>query len=103
MNDPATYPNLQSDTTTRYIDKVIKTKAIDQTSVDFYTSVYDTYTCKGLPASPICNPGLAAIKAVLNPAKSDYYYFCNNLSTGETFFAKTLDEHNANLKKAGLA
>ncbi|MBR7008582.1 MAG: endolytic transglycosylase MltG [Ruminococcus sp.] len=103
MNDPATYPSLQSDTTTRYIDKVIKTKAIDQTSVDFYTSVYDTYTCKGLPASPICNPGLAAIKAVLNPAKSDYYYFCNNLSTGETFFAKTLDEHNANLKKAGLA
>ena len=103
MNDQTTYPNLQSDTTTKYIDKVIKKKAIDQSSVDFYTSVYDTYTCRGLPASPICNPGLAAIKAVLNPAKTDYYYFCNNLTTGETFFARTLEEHNANLKKAGLA
>ncbi len=103
MNDQTTYPNLQSDTTTKYIDNVIKKKAIDQSSVDFYTSVYDTYTCRGLPASPICNPGLAAIKAVLNPAKTDYYYFCNNLTTGETFFARTLEEHNANLKKAGLA
>lgn len=103
MNDQTTYPNLQSDTTTKYIDKVIKKKAIDQSSVDFYTSVYDTYTCRGLPASPICNPGIAAIKAVLNPAKTDYYYFCNNLTTGETFFARTLEEHNANLKKAGLA
>lgn len=103
MNDQTTYPNLQSDTTTKYIEKVIKKKAIDQSSVDFYTSVYDTYTCRGLPASPICNPGLAAIKAVLNPAKTDYYYFCNNLTTGETFFARTLEEHNANLKKAGLA
>ena len=103
MNDQTTYPNLQSDTTTKYIDNVIKKKAIDQSSVDFYTSVYDTYTCRGLPASPICNPGLAAIKAVLNPAKTDYYYFCNNLNTGETFFGRTLEEHNANLKKAGLA
>ena len=103
MNDPATYKNLQSDTSSRYIEKVIQKKASDQTSIDFYTSVYDTYTCEGLPASPICNPGLAAIKAVLNPAKSDYYFFCNNLSTGETFFARTYEEHQANLKKAGLA
>ena len=103
MNDQTTYPNLQSDTTSKYIEKVIKKKAIDQSSVEFYTNVYDTYTCRGLPASPICNPGMAAIKAVLNPAKTDYYYFCNNLATGETFFARTLEEHNANLKKAGLA
>ena len=103
MNDQATFPNLQSNTTNRYIEKVIKKKAVDETSVDHYISVYDTYTCRGLPASPICNPGLAAIKAVLNPAKTDYYYFCNNLTTRETFYARTLEEHNANLKKAGLA
>ena len=103
MNDPSTYRFLQSDTTTKYIENVIKKKAIDQTSVEFYTDVYDTYKCEGLPASPICNPGLAAIKAVLNPEKTDYYYFCNNLSTGEAFFARTYEEHQANLKKAGLA
>lgn len=43
------------------------------------------------------------INAVLEPKKTDYYYFCNNLKTGETFYAKTLDEHEENLVKAGLA
>ena len=102
LNDPDTYPNLQSDTTDKYIEKVIKKKAVDTTSADHYAQVYDTYKCTGLPASPICNPGLAAIKAVLNPEKTDYYFFCNNLATGETFYARTNEEHNANLRKAGL-
>lgn len=103
LNNPDVYPNLQSDTTYKYIDKVIKKKAIDSTSAEHYASLYDTYKCTGLPVSPICNPGLAAIKAVLNPAKTDYYFFCNNLATGETFYARTNEEHNVNLKKAGLA
>ena len=103
LKEPDTYPNLQSNTTYKYIDNVIKKKAIDSTSADFYANLYDTYKCTGLPASPICNPGLAAIKAVLNPEKTDYYFFCHNLSTGESFFARTNEEHNANMKKAGLA
>ena len=73
------------------------------TPIEHYTECYDTYKCKGLPAGPICNPGMAAINAVLEPKKTDYYYFCNNLKTGETFYAKTLDEHEENLVKAGLA
>ena len=88
LDDPDTYPMLQSDTTT---------------NIEHYTECYDTYKCKGLPAGPICNPGMAAINAVLEPKKTDYYYFCNNLKTGETFYAKTLDEHEENLVKAGLA
>ena len=103
LNNPDVYPNLQSNTTDKYIEKVIKKKAIDATSAEHYTALYDTYKCTGLPVSPICNPGLAAIKAVLNPAKTDYYYFCNNLATGETFYARTDAEHEVNKKKAGLA
>lgn len=103
LDDPDTYPMLQSDTTTNYINDVIKVEADNTASIEHYTECYDTYKCKGLPAGPICNPGMAAINAVLNPKKTDYYYFCNNLKTGETFYAKTLDEHEENLVKAGLA
>lgn len=103
LKEPDTYPNLQSNTTDKYIKEVINKKAIDSTSAAFYANLYDTYKCTGLPASPICNPGLAAIKAVLNPEKTDYYFFCNNLATGETFYARTNEEHEINKKKAGLA
>lgn len=103
LDDPDTYPMLQSDTTTNYINNVIKVEADNTASIEHYTECYDTYKCKGLPAGPICNPGMAAINAVLDPKKTDYYYFCNNLKTGETFYAKTLDEHEENLVKAGLA
>lgn len=102
LDDPDTYPMLQSDTTTNYINDVIKVEADNTASIEHYTECYDTYKCKGLPAGPICNPGMAAINAVLDPKKTDYYYFCNNLKTGETFYAKTLDEHEENLVKAGL-
>ena len=44
---------------------------------------------------------MEAINAVLNPEKTDYYYFCNDIETGETFYAETLDEHEKNLVKAG--
>lgn len=52
-----------------------------------------TYENRGLPESPICNPGLDSIKAALYPKESAYWYY---LSTpeGETIFSKTLQEHN---------
>ena len=93
---------LQTDTTYKYIDQVIKKKAGNDEMVDHYIEYYDTYAIDGLPAGPICNPGIDAINAVLNPEKTNYYYFCNNLETGETFYAETLEEHEANQIKAGL-
>lgn len=103
LNDSATFPSLQSDATGNYIDKVIKKVETTDQMIEYYTNNYNTYICQGLPAGPIGNPGLDAIKAVLYAEKTDYYYFCNDLKTGELFVAKTLEEHEENLKKAGLA
>lgn len=103
LDDSDTFPMLQTDTTYRYIDDVIKKMAGNDDTIKHYTEYYDTYAISGLPAGPICNPGIEAINAVLNAEKTNYYYFCNNLETGETFYAETLEEHEENLVKAGLA
>lgn len=103
LDDPDTFPRLESDTTYKYINEVISKKAGNDDTIAHYTEYYDTYSRAGLPAGPICNPGIEAINAVLNPSDTDYYYFCNNLETGETFYAKTLEEHEENLILAGLA
>ena len=66
-------------------------------------AAYDTYSCTGLPAGPISNPGLAAIKAALTPepdeAAKSAYFFVTDLK-GSYYYAHTLSEHNANCKTA---
>ena len=58
---------------------------------------YNTYIHAGLPPSPIGVVGDRAIEAVMHPAEGDWLYFVTvNLDTGETLFAATLEEHNAN-------
>lgn len=57
-------------------------------------SIYNTYHIYGLPPTPICNPGIASIKAVLNPLKTDYLYFVANVDGNGHHFSSTLEEHN---------
>lgn len=61
-------------------------------------SAYNTYTHRGLPPGPVCSPGLTAIQAVLQPAKSDYLFYLAK-GDGTHVFAKTFDEHLDNQKK----
>ena len=54
---------------------------------------YNTYTRAGLPPTPIAMPGLASLRAALNPANSDVLYFVAR-GDGTSQFSRTLDEHN---------
>ena len=56
---------------------------------------FNTYKNIGLTPGPISNPGLASIKAALNPAETNYYYYVLNPSTGVHQFSTTLDEHES--------
>ena len=58
-------------------------------------SRYNTYLYRGLPAGPIANPGISAIKAALFPQASPYWFYLS-AKDGATIFSKTLEEHNRN-------
>lgn len=100
LHNEGVYPNLQADPTRKYAEELAQQMG-SETNREILDA-YDTYEGTGLPPGPICNPGYAAIEAALNPAQSDYFYFCNNLETGEFFYATTLEQHQQNLYKAGL-
>lgn len=61
-------------------------------------SPYNTYKYSGLPPAPIANPGETSLAAVVNPESSDYLYYIHDTS-GNIYYAETLDEHNSNISK----
>ena len=106
------YPRLQSNTSS-YIQSDADNNYLWNWVAPYYggwdnipeniVAAYDTYSCKGLPAGPISNPGIAAIKAALAPQPNeeakDAYFFVTDLK-GSYYYARTLSEHNANCQKA---
>ena len=83
---------LQIDASVRYaLDKWEGIVTYDDLEVD---SPYNTYKYAGLTPTPICNPGLAAIKAALAPADVDYlFYVVVDEKTHKHEFSKTFQEH----------
>ena len=82
---------LQSDPTTIY---GLENFNGNLTRADLHKETpYNTYVITGLPPGPICNPGRAALEAVLHPADVPYYYFVSK-NDGSHYFSKNLQEHN---------
>ena len=74
-------------------------KSSDLTKDDLkIDSPYNTYVNKGLPPGPINNPGMNAILASLNPAKTPYYFYLHD-KDGIIHYAKTFEEHKINKRK----
>ncbi len=84
---------LQVDASFDYlIDKESAELTLDDLETD---SPYNTYTHTGLPPTPISNPGIESIEAVLYPEKTKFLYYLTD-SDGTFHYAKTFEEHKAN-------
>lgn len=87
---------LQSDATVNY---ALSEKKTNITNSDLKVdSPYNTYANTGMPIGPICSPSLKSIKAAISPAKTDYLYFVSD-SSGKTYYANNLQDHQANVDK----
>ena len=106
------YPRLQSNTSS-YIQSDADNNYLWNWVAPYYggwdsipeniLEAYDTYTCTGLSAGPISNPGIAAIRAALAPQPDDEakgaYFFVTDLA-GHYYYARTYADHQKNCDEA---
>ncbi|MFA6521058.1 MAG: endolytic transglycosylase MltG [Candidatus Gracilibacteria bacterium] len=85
---------LQADSTLLY-GKDDRTLSYEDLQND---SPYSTYTRQGLPITPICNPGIKAIRASLNQEDSEYWFYLTR-SDGKAVYSKTNEEHEKNKQR----
>lgn len=87
---------LQADPTVQYLtgrDRITGTELRDA------SNRYNTYVHRGLPPGPIGNPGRRALEAAQAPLSHDWIFFvARGDSTRRHRFARTLAEHNANVR-----
>lgn len=87
---------LQVDTSFKYINgKTSKTLTLEDLKLD---SPYNSYTNRGLPPTPISNPGLGAIEAAVTPTKTNYLYFLTD-DQGNMHYSATHEGHVLNKEK----
>ncbi|MEE1320123.1 MAG: endolytic transglycosylase MltG [Acutalibacteraceae bacterium] len=100
LNSPA-YRRLQCDVTRNYVNDCITDSPYLSGDTSQYAELYSTYKCEGLPAGPICNPGIDAIKAALYPEESNYFFFVTD-KDWNYYYAETYAEHKKNCNAVGL-
>jgi len=87
---------LQVDASIEYIlNKTLAELVPEDLKID---SPYNTYTNPGLPPTPIGNPGMTSILAVLNPTPSNYLFYITG-NDGTFYYARTFDEHRVNIAR----
>lgn len=96
---------LQADPTVQYAKGYDPTtdrwwSPMKQEEASTVDSLYNTFLNPGLPPGPICNPGLASIKAVLEPTPTEYLFFYHK-GDGTHAFAVTYEEHLRNQERYG--
>ncbi|MGT2784899.1 endolytic transglycosylase MltG [Streptococcus merionis] len=74
------------------------TLAEDATINTQIESPYNVYTHLGYMPGPVDSPSLSAIKATIEPSTTEYFYFVADVTTGQVYFANTIEEHNTNVQ-----
>lgn len=95
------YGLLQCDVTIHYVNENILVSPYLEGNKSRFSEYYNTYKRKGVPVGAICNPGLDAINAALNPEETDYFYFVTD-KDWNYYYASTYEEHLKNCKKCGI-
>lgn len=72
-----------------------KNLTLDDLKID---SAYNTRKHRGFPPTPIGNSGLLALKAAFHPKESEFWFYLSD-SKGKMHYAKTIEEHTANIRK----
>ena len=100
LNRLASGMKLQADPTVSYGAQGglgVLVRPLDKQDLE-QADLYNTYVVSGLPAGPICSPGLASLNAVLHPASGDALYFVAD-GTGGHVFSASLGQHQANVTR----
>lgn len=98
LKNSETYPLLEMNSTKDYIASMKSYDVLTDFNYTLYLDSYNTYSAKGLPPGAICNPGIEAIDAALNPNDTNYYFFCHD-KDGNIYLAETQREHQANTER----
>ncbi len=104
LDNPGTYPRLECDSTSLYAQNLVPGEG----GGAVFKKAYDTYEREGLPIGPINNPGLAAIRAVVEPSDDADIQKCYFFATAyiddvpQYFYSKTFDQHKKICKKYGI-
>lgn len=95
------YGKLQCDVTIDYVNKCIIDSPYLEGDTERFKELYNTYKCDGLPAGPICNPGMDAIEAALYPEETDYFFFVTD-EDWNYYYSETYSEHQKKCREIGL-